>query len=105
MVSISGRTTFATEKWGGGGAYYGALGGWNTEKRTAISAAILDMNEGHLVKSIDVSAEGEGASGVIGFVPYVFLPPATEAISCEALANRIIVFLNSARSVPARHRR
>ncbi len=94
VLAIRGRTTSHTS-----GASGVGVAVWNTDKRTEISAVILDLKEGHLVKSIYVSADGEGASGVIGFVPYVFLPPATEAISCEALANQIIAFLNGAQSV------
>lgn len=101
VVALSGQTTYQTQRWGGviGGGTYprGAafiLGGTETDKQTKISAAVLDLSEVRLAKKIDVSAEGEGAAGMIVFIPYVFLPPATEVISCEALADRIAAFLD-----------
>ena len=97
-VVVVGGGTLATGKgWGGavggGGSPYGAvIGGVNTEKKTRLTATILDMQASKKVAHVEVFASGEAHVGLIVLIPYIVISP-TEGAACKALAQRVVGIL------------
>lgn len=95
VVTIGGGTVGKSSGWGGafvGPGAGGFIGGVSTQQSTKLTAGILDLKKARLVSEIEAGAEGGGGVGLIVLIPY-FVSPGTETITCKAIAERVVAFI------------
>ena len=99
VVALSGRTqATGIDSWGGCfGGYAGAacVGGNSLDRRTNLTAAILDLKSSRSVGEIEATGSGTSQMGLILLLPYLIVTP-TESVTCDALAQRIVRFVTGA---------
>ena len=93
-----------SDSWGGcAGAGPGAacVGGASFDNRTDLTAAILDLKSSRSVGKLEATGSGTSKVGLIILLPYFVFTP-TEAVTCDALAERIAGFVTGAPPPTAR---
>lgn len=95
VVTIGGGTVGKSSGWGGGFAGPGGgviIGGLSLQQSTKLTASILDLKKARLVNEIEAGAAGSGAIGLFVMIP-IFVSPETETITCKAIAERVVAFI------------
>jgi hypothetical protein len=92
VVSLTGGSeTVGNDGWGGCAGGYAAVacvGGAGIERKTDLTAAILDLTARRSVGEVTATGSGTFEAGLILLVPYI-LVTSTEADTCLALAHRV----------------
>lgn len=103
VVAIGGESASDLDGWGGGFGAHGVgvvVGGFNWTTATRLVATILDLKQARPVGEVSAAASGGGGAGILLIFPYIVPSADTGAITCQAIAERVVGFLKGEAQPP-----